>query len=224
MMAAIIMPEAASIDRTQAIAEKVDAIFAQTPGVRHCAPMITGYSLLDSGFKTNAGDVLRHAQGFRGALQDRSTRPQTQNARAVLLRCFAQAQKIEEAIVHPDRAAGRSLASARPAASSSGSRTPGTGDPSQLDAGDCRSSCEGARSGRADAASSTTYSRQHAAAARQRRPRQGDSCSGIRSRTSTARSRRSSARSRSSQYNHVQSNVWWVIVQSDARYRQNPRT
>ena len=32
VMAAIIMPEAASIDRTQAVAEKVDAIFANTPG------------------------------------------------------------------------------------------------------------------------------------------------------------------------------------------------
>ena len=35
VMAAIIMPEAASIDRTQAVAEKVDAIFAKMPGVDH---------------------------------------------------------------------------------------------------------------------------------------------------------------------------------------------
>ncbi len=34
VMAAIIMPEAASIDRTQAVAEKVDAIFAKIPASR----------------------------------------------------------------------------------------------------------------------------------------------------------------------------------------------
>jgi multidrug efflux pump len=54
VMAAIIMPEAASIERTRAVAEKVDAIFAKTQGVA-TRSMITGYSLLDSGFKTNAG-------------------------------------------------------------------------------------------------------------------------------------------------------------------------
>src|SRR5215831_20439685 len=32
-MAAIIMPQAASLDRTQAIAEQVDAIFAKIPGI-----------------------------------------------------------------------------------------------------------------------------------------------------------------------------------------------
>jgi multidrug efflux pump subunit AcrB len=53
-MAAIVMPPGASLDRTQAVAEKVDAIFAGIPGVENRA-MVSGYSLLDSGYKTNAG-------------------------------------------------------------------------------------------------------------------------------------------------------------------------
>ena len=63
-MAAIIMPEAASIDRTQAVAEKVDAIFAKIPGV-DTRSMITGYSLLDSGFKTNSGAFFVTLKDFK---------------------------------------------------------------------------------------------------------------------------------------------------------------
>ena len=64
VMAAIIMPEAASMDRTQAVAEKVDAIFAKIPGVA-TRSMITGYSLLDSGFKTNAGAFFVTLKDFK---------------------------------------------------------------------------------------------------------------------------------------------------------------
>jgi len=62
-MAAIIMPEAASIERTQAVAEKVDAILAKIPGV-DTRSMITGYSVLDSGFKTNAGGFFVTLKDF----------------------------------------------------------------------------------------------------------------------------------------------------------------
>jgi len=54
VMAAIIMPDAASLNRTQAVSERVDAIFKNIPGV-DTRTQLTGYSLLDSGFKTNAG-------------------------------------------------------------------------------------------------------------------------------------------------------------------------
>ena len=68
-MTAIIMPEAASIDRTQAVAEKVDQALAKIPGVENRA-MITGYSLLDSGFQTTAAHLFHHAEGLRRALQE----------------------------------------------------------------------------------------------------------------------------------------------------------
>ena len=99
VMAAIVMPEAASIDRTQAVAEKVDAIFAQTPGT-DLRSMITGYSLLDSGFKTNAGAFFVTLKDFKERYASTDA-ARAQNARAVLLHMYAEAQKIQEAIVLP---------------------------------------------------------------------------------------------------------------------------
>src|SRR4029077_16340830 len=83
VMAAIIMPEAASIDRAQAVAEKVDAIFAKIPGVE-TRSMITGYSLLDSGFKTNSGTFFVTLKDFKERYGSTDA-ARVQNARAVLL-------------------------------------------------------------------------------------------------------------------------------------------
>src|SRR5205814_2212320 len=80
--AAIIMPQSASLDRTQAIAEKVDAIFAKIPGVDARA-MITGYSLLDGGFKPNAGTFFVTFKDFDERYKTENAR--TQNARAILV-------------------------------------------------------------------------------------------------------------------------------------------
>ena len=55
--AAIIMPQAASLSRTQEIASKADEIFKNIPGVK-TRSVVTGYSLLDSGFKTNASTIF----------------------------------------------------------------------------------------------------------------------------------------------------------------------
>ena len=54
VMTAIIMPDAASLERTAEVADRVDAIFAATPGVAN-RTQLAGYSLLDGGMKTNAG-------------------------------------------------------------------------------------------------------------------------------------------------------------------------
>ena len=96
--AAIIMPQAASLDRTQAIAEKVDAIFAKIPGVDARA-MITGYSLLDGGFKPNAGTFFVTFKDFDERYKTENAR--TQNARAILVDFFKEARNIEGAIVVP---------------------------------------------------------------------------------------------------------------------------
>ena len=42
----ICMPQSASLDRTQAVAERVDAMLARIPGVDKRS-MVTGYSLID---------------------------------------------------------------------------------------------------------------------------------------------------------------------------------
>ena len=135
--------------------------------------MITGYSLLDSGFKTNAGDVLRHVQGFRGALRDRST-PRRSRTRARSCRASSrEAQQIEEAIVHPDRAAGdsRHRHDRRLRVLDPGHRHRRPGRARRRDAG---FPARRRASGPSSPALATTYSRHHAAAARQRRPRQDD--------------------------------------------------
>ena len=217
VMAAIIMPEAASIDRTQAIAEKVDAIFARTPGT-DLRSMITGYSLLDSGFKTNAGAFFVTLKDFKERYASADT-ARTQNARAVLLHMYAEAQKIEGAIVLP--VAPPPI----PGIGTTGGfefwiQDTGSGDPSQLD----QVTQEFLAKARHAAGARDTIddvSRQHAAVAR---------------RPSTATRRRSSACSIDDVYSAIQaqfgsltasqfnqfSRVWWVIVQSEARYRQNP--
>ena len=169
VMAAIIMPEAASLDRTQAVAEKVDAIFARTPGVETRA-MITGYSLLDSGFKTNAGTFF------------------------VTLKDFKERYATTESARDPERPRGAGQPVPRGAGDRRGDRLPGraAGDPRHrhdrrlrvLDPGHRRRRPgatrrgdpglrrEGARARRAREPD-VDVPRQHAAAARDRRPRQG---------------------------------------------------
>ncbi len=99
VMTAIIMPEAASLERVQSVANKVDAIFAKLPGVENRS-MITGYSLLDSGFKTNAGTFFVTLKPFdeRYASID-STK--AQNPRAILTGMFKEAQLIDEGVAIP---------------------------------------------------------------------------------------------------------------------------
>src|SRR5512134_2572025 len=60
----IVMPDAASLDRTQAVAERVDALLEKIPGVEK-RNMITGYSLLDLGFKPNAGTFFVTFRDFK---------------------------------------------------------------------------------------------------------------------------------------------------------------
>ena len=99
VMAAIIMPEAASMDRTQAVAEEVDALLEKIPGVE-TRSMITGYSLLDSGFKTNAGAFFIKLTDFKERYASVET-AKKENARTVLMTLAAETENIEEAIIYP---------------------------------------------------------------------------------------------------------------------------
>jgi multidrug efflux pump len=97
--AAIIMPQAASLSRTQEIAAKADAIFKGLPGVE-TRTVVSGYSLLDSGFKTNAATIFVTFKDFDERYKSIDTAKQ-QNVRAILQGFFAQARMIDEAIVIP---------------------------------------------------------------------------------------------------------------------------
>ena len=106
VMAAIIMPEAASIDRTQAVAEKVDAIFAKIPGVA-TRSMITGYSLLDSGFKTNAGAFFVTLKDFKERYDDDRDREGAERAGRAA-EPLPRGAEHRAGDRHPDRAAADS--------------------------------------------------------------------------------------------------------------------
>ena len=71
VFAAVILPDGASLDRTQALTQKVADIFARHPAVQDYSAL-SGFSLLDSQFKTNAGTVFVALRDFA----ERSGRPE----------------------------------------------------------------------------------------------------------------------------------------------------
>jgi multidrug efflux pump len=96
---AIVMPDAASLDRTQAVAERVDAIVAGIPGVEN-RTMITGYSLLDLGFKPNAGTFFITFKDFKQRYATIAA-AREQNARTILMSLYKEVQGIEDGMVFP---------------------------------------------------------------------------------------------------------------------------
>jgi multidrug efflux pump len=216
VMAAIIMPEAASLDRTQAVAEKVDAIFARTPGVETRA-MITGYSLLDSGFKTNAGTFFVTLKDFKERYATTES-ARTQNARAVLVNLYREAQAIEEAIVFPV------APPAIPGIGTTGGfefwiQDTGAGDPARLDAV-TKDFVAKARA-RPELASLTSTFRANTQQLRAIVDRDKATLLGVQVEDVYSAIQAQFGSLTASQYNQF-SRVWWVIVQSDARYRQQP--
>ncbi len=96
---AIVMPQSASLERTQAVAERVDRILAKIPGVA-TRSMVTGYSLIDGGFKNNAATFFVTFEDFKeryGSIE----KAKAQNARAILVNLFNEAKLIQEGAVLP---------------------------------------------------------------------------------------------------------------------------
>jgi multidrug efflux pump len=99
VMTAIIMPDAASIDRTQDVAKRIDDIFSKLPGVEN-RTQLTGYSLLDSGYKTNAGTFFVTLKPFEERYAS-IKKAKAENARAVLMGLYGQAAGIRQGLVIP---------------------------------------------------------------------------------------------------------------------------
>ena len=216
VMAAIIMPEAASLDRTQAVAEKVDAIFAKIPGVE-TRSMITGYSLIDSGFKTNSGTFFVTLKDFKERYGSTDA-ARTQNARAVLLTLFREAQSIETAIVIP--VAPPPI----PGIGTTGGfefwiQDTGAGDPAQLDEV-LQDFLKKARA-RPELTSLSSTFRANTQQLRAVVDRDKATLLGVPIEDVYSAIQAQFGSLTASQYNQF-SRVWWVIVQSDAKYRQNP--
>jgi multidrug efflux pump len=216
VMAAIIMPEAASIERTQAVARKVDAIFEKLPGVE-TRSMITGYSLLDSGFKTNAGAFFVTLRDFKERYASIET-AKAQNARAVLLNLSSETQGIDEAIVIPVPPPPI------PGIGTTGGfefwiQDTGSGDPTQLD----EVTQDFLKKARATPGLARVYSTFRANTQQLRTIVDRDKATllGVPVEDVYSAIQAQFGSLTVSQYNQF-SRVWWVIVQSDAKYRQNP--
>jgi multidrug efflux pump len=216
VMAAIIMPDSASIDRAQAVAERVDAIFKDTPGV-DLRSMITGYSLLDSGFKTNSGAFFVTLKDFKERYRS-TENAKAQNARAILLHVYAQAQKINEAIVIPV------APPAIPGIGTTGGfefwiQDTGAGEPAQLDQV-TQEFLAKARQRPELTGLSTTF-RANTQQLRATVDRDKATLLGVSIDDVYSAIQAQFGSLTASQFNQF-SRVWWVIVQSEARYRQNP--
>jgi multidrug efflux pump len=216
VMAAIIMPEAASIDRAQAVAEKVDAIWAKIPAVESRS-MITGYSLLDSGFKTNAGAFFVTLKDFKERYASTDA-ARAQNARAVLLDFHREAQKIDEAIVLP--VAPPPI----PGIGTTGGfefwiQDTGSGDAVRLDQV-TQEFLAKART-RAELTGLSSTFRANTQQLRAIVDRDKAQLLGVPIEDVYSAIQAQFGSLTASQFNQF-SRVWWVIVQSDAKYRQHP--
>jgi len=99
VMAAIIMPDGASIKRTETVSAQVDRIFEKLPGV-DTRTQVPGYSLLDSQFKTNAGTFFVMLKPFEERYAS-IKKAKAENARAVLMGLHEETKNIQAGLVIP---------------------------------------------------------------------------------------------------------------------------
>jgi len=216
VMAAIAMPEAASLDRTQAVAEQVDAIFARTPGVDR-RTMVTGYSLLDGGYKSNAATFFVTLKDFKERYGSVDA-ARSQNARAILINLFKESQHIDGGAVIP--VAPPPI----PGIGTTGGfefwiEDTATGDPVQLDDVAQRFLAK-ARERHELATLNTTY-RGNTQQLRADVDRTKAALLGVPIEDVYSAMQAQFGSLIVSQYNDA-SRVWFVILQSDAKYRQTP--
>ncbi|MEQ8844172.1 MAG: multidrug efflux RND transporter permease subunit [Phycisphaerales bacterium] len=94
MLVAVLMPDGASLDRTQATTESVASIFESHPAIEY-ASALSGYAILDGQFKTNAGTVFVAFRDF----EDRKDPSLTVDAVVASLR--PKLGKIRDGLVIP---------------------------------------------------------------------------------------------------------------------------
>jgi HAE1 family hydrophobic/amphiphilic exporter-1 len=88
------LPDAASLDRTQAVVERLDKIFKDTPGVENWF-VLGGFSLLDGAASSNAATIFVIMEDW----DERETADESQDA--ILGRFRKEFAGIQEAIVFP---------------------------------------------------------------------------------------------------------------------------
>ncbi|SAL36403.1 hydrophobe/amphiphile efflux-1 (HAE1) family protein [Caballeronia arvi] len=98
LLGAVIMPDAASLDRTGAVSDRVTEYFMKQPAVGSITT-IDGFSLLDSQNKNNSSTFFVGFKSFDERYKSANIR--TQNARAVLIDAYKTLSQIRQGIVIP---------------------------------------------------------------------------------------------------------------------------
>lgn len=99
VMAQVIMPDGASLNRTDEVSKEVDGIFQKIPGVKY-RTVINGFSLIDSQYKSNVATVFVKLGDFSDRYASIKMAKE-ENARAVLVGFEKEAIQIEKAMVIP---------------------------------------------------------------------------------------------------------------------------
>jgi multidrug efflux pump len=98
LLGAVIMPDAASLDRTGDVSQHVTDYFMKQAAVSSVT-IVDGYSLLDSQNKNNASTFFIGFKSFDERYKFANIR--TQNARAVLIGAYENLSKVKEGIILP---------------------------------------------------------------------------------------------------------------------------
>ncbi|CAE6817553.1 Efflux pump membrane transporter BepE [Paraburkholderia nemoris] len=98
LLGAVIMPDAASLDRTEEVSQHVTDYFMKQDAVSSVT-IVDGFSLLDSQNKNNAGAFFIGFKSFDERYKFANIK--TQNARAVLINAYENLSKVKEGIILP---------------------------------------------------------------------------------------------------------------------------
>jgi multidrug efflux pump len=216
VMAAVIMPDAASMERSREVTDRADAIFGETPGVGD-RMAITGYSLLDGGLKTNAGTIFATLKPYEERYES-IAKAKAENAGAVLRGVYAKSRQIKEGLVIPV------APPAIPGIGTTGGfefwiQDRGGGDPARLDQ-ITQQFLARARE-RPELAGLNTTFRANTLQLRAEVDREKTTLLGVPISDVYSTIQAQFGSLTASQYNQF-SRVWWVVLQSDPKYRQTP--
>ena len=216
VFAGVFMPDAASLDRTVATSDRVDALFARHPGVGH-RTAINGYSILDGQVKTNAATMFVSLKPFDERYES-AKRAKEENARAVLMSVHEGSREIRTGAVIPI---------APPAIPGIGT-TGGFemwiqdrlgGDPTVLGELSQRFLAEAKK--RPELTTVNTTFRANARQLKVTVDREKAMLLGVPVQDVYAALQAQFGSLTVSQFNQY-SRAWWVVIQSDARFRQDP--
>jgi multidrug efflux pump len=99
VLAQIMMPDAASLNRTSRTAEVVDSLFASEPAVLY-RTAVNGYSIIDGQYKPNVSTFFVTLKEFKDRYSS-GKRAAEENAKAVLMRVAAKARNLQSGFFIP---------------------------------------------------------------------------------------------------------------------------